>query len=104
MTNVKHIKEQKFDQGKPDASVLGLFGRALLMIAEVGTKGNQKYDQDSWHTVPNGYRRYTAAMLRHFLKEYIEDLDEELQLPHQAMTAWNAIARLELMLRERDKK
>lgn len=92
--------DQKYDAGKPDTRILGLFGKALWKVAEVGTKGNQKYDEDSWHTVPDGYRRYTSAMLRHFLLEAYEERDEELAIPHQCMVAWNALARLELMLRD----
>jgi len=40
-------------------------------------------------------------MYRHLLKEHIgEQRDKDTQLLHAAHAAWNALARLELMLRE----
>jgi hypothetical protein len=49
--------------------------------------------------VERGIDRYTDAMLRHALAEGIEEFDTESGLKHAAHTAWNALARLELMLR-----
>ncbi len=88
----------KLDQGKPMAGLLQDFGRALLAVAEVGTFGAKKYSRGGWQHVPDGVNRYTDAMLRHILVES-EKIDRDSGLPHAAQTAWNALARLELMLR-----
>lgn len=100
----QHEKGCKKDKGKPDASLLGMFGKALLAVAEVGTYGAEKYTRGGWESVSDGINRYTAAMLRHFFKERYEDYDTDLPVLHAAQVSWNALARLELMLREKDSK
>ena len=99
-----HIAGAKDDSLKPDLDlVLGDFTRALQEVGKIGTKGAIKYSEHGWLSVPNGTRRYSSALLRHyFLESEGEYLDEELQLPHAACVAWNALARLELILREHD--
>lgn len=92
----------KLDAGKPDASLLLMFGRALEAVAVVGTFGARKYTRGGWQQVPDGINRYTAAMLRHVLKENHEPRDLDSGLLHAAHATWNALARLELMLREGD--
>lgn len=91
----------KLDAGKTRAGlVLGDFARALEQVARVGTFGAQKYTDHGWLSVPNGYERYTDALLRHFLSEHQgETNDPQTGLPHAAHMAWNALARLELLLR-----
>lgn len=98
----QHKPGAKLDDGKPDASLLLMFGRALSEVAAVGTFGAKKYSRGGWQSVPNGRVRYTAAMLRHLLKEDSEEVDEDIGLLHAAAVAWNALARLELILRERE--
>ena len=95
-----HMPGAKLDSGKPRVSlVIGGFASALEEVAKVATFGAEKYTDGGWAHVPNGVERYTDAMLRHYLKEE-EELDEESSLPHAAHLAWNALARLELMIRE----
>lgn len=78
------------------------FSRALQAVGEVGTYGANKYTDDRWVEVPNGGQRYTDAMLRHLLREAEgEACDPDTELLHAAHTAWNALARLDLMLRRR---
>lgn len=72
-------------------------GPALLEVAEILTRGAQKYSPHGWRSVPNGVFRYYNAMIRHLLKESIEDRDAD-GLLHRACVAWNALAVLELML------
>ena len=98
----QHDLGAKLDSGKPDASLLGMFGRALLAVAEVGTHGAAKYTRGGWQHVSDGFNRYTAAMLRHYLKENQEEYDTDLPVLHAAQVAWNALARLELLLREKE--
>lgn len=92
----------KLDAGKPDASLLLMFGKALAEVAAVGTFGARKYTRGGWQEVPDGVDRYTAALMRHLLKENYEQIDSDSGLYHAAHAAWNALARLDLMLRERD--
>ena len=92
----------KLDAGKvrPDLILSGM-PRALLAVADVGTFGANKYSENGWLSVPDGIKRYTAAMDRHRLKESIEPTDPDSELLHAAHLAWNALARLELMLRDK---
>jgi hypothetical protein len=97
-----HVAGAKLDAGKPDASLLLMFGKALRAVAQVGTFGAQKYSRGGWQSVPDGQNRYTAALMRHLLKENYERYDSDSELLHAAHAAWNALARLDLMLREED--
>ena len=93
----------KFDAGKVRPSlILNDMPRAILAVAEVGTYGAEKYSECGWKYVDDGIRRYTDAMDRHRVKEGIESHDDDSGLLHAAQVAWNALARLELMLREQD--
>lgn len=98
----QHNPGSKLDANKPQASLLIDFGRALLAVAEVGSFGAKKYTRGGWQYVEDGKNRYTDAMIRHLLKEQIEEFDKDSELLHAAHCAWNALARLELMLREKD--
>lgn len=98
----QHEVGAKLDGGKPDASLLLMFGKALREVGSVGTFGAGKYTRGGWQSVPDGGNRYTAAMLRHVFKEHYEACDTDSGLLHAAHAAWNALARLELMLREED--
>lgn len=92
----------KLDEGKIRLSLVIIsFALAMQEIGKVGTFGAAKYTDDGWESVPDGRKRYTDAMLRHLLSEGAgERYDPESGLLHAAHTAWNAIARLELELRE----
>lgn len=97
-----HTPGAKLDAGKIRAGlVLGAFPHALRKVCEVGTYGANKYTDNGWLSVPNGHARYTDAMLRHYLSEVGgERCDKDTGIEHAAHLAWNALARLELMLRE----
>ena len=95
----------KADAGKNrPALVLGGFARALWEVSKVGTGGAIKYTDNGWMEVPNGISRYDDADMRHWLKEKMgEKYDSDTELLHAAHKAWNALARLDLLLREREK-
>lgn len=93
-----HQPGAKLDAGKPDMSLLIDFSVALREVAKVGDFGAQKYTRGGWLQVPNGYTRYTAAMLRHTFVG--SPIDDESGLLHAAHAAWNALARLEMLLIE----
>jgi len=96
-----HAPGAKLDEGKPMAGILMEFGLALLEVAKVCTHGAQKYSRGGWQHAEDGVNRYTDAMVRHCLKEYMEDRDKDSGLLHASQVAWNALARLELMLRDK---
>lgn len=98
----QHDPGSKLDAGKPDASLLLMFGHALVEVSRVGTFGAAKYTRGGWQSVEDGKNRYTAALLRHMCKEHYELDDPDSGLLHASHAAWNALARLELILRERD--
>jgi len=97
----QHAVGSKLDAGKPKLGlVLGDFGNALLAVGEVGTFGADKYTAHGWLSVENGEARYTDALYRHLVKEGLgETVDEDSELLHAAHAAWNALAKLELQLR-----
>lgn len=98
---------KKLDVGKPPLfqGFINRFPRAMAAIALVSEYGQRKYGTyDGWEKVPNGKVRYTDALDRHHLKEITEGRydDSDSGLPHAAQLAWNAMARLEMMLRDGD--
>jgi len=99
-----HAPGAKMDAGKLRVGlVLGSFVNALEEVSSVGTIGAAKYSDDGWLAVPDGVNRYTDAMLRHLLKEWQgERVDADTEQLHAAQVAWNALARLELMMRSAD--
>jgi hypothetical protein len=100
-----HEPGAKLDAGKyRPALVLGGFARALAEVSRVGTFGAQKYTENGWVDVPNGEARYADAQMRHWLKSQAgEDIDQETGLLHASHEAWNALAKLDLVLRRMDK-
>ena len=95
----------KLDAGKVrPALVLGGFARALLEVSKVGTYGATKYTENGWMEVPNGLSRYDDAKLRHWLLEKTGvECDPDTNLAHAAHEAWNALARLDLLIRQKEK-
>lgn len=95
----------KLDAGKirPSLVILG-FSRALKEISKVATLGAIKYSDNGWLHVEDGINRYTDAMFRHLLEEGAdEEFDVQTGVFHAAHVAWNALARLDLMIREEER-
>ena len=102
LKNKEETLIKKADQGKTDMSLLEYFPLALEALCKVSEFGCKKYERGSFKDVPNARSRYTSAMLRHHFQEGTGDtpeLDAEMELPHDLMTMWNAICRVELRLR-----
>lgn len=100
-----HEPGAKMDAGKPCSyqGAVGYFPRAIREVSAVSTFGASKYAWRGWETVPDGVNRYSDALVRHLLAEGTGELrDPDSELLHAAHTAWNALARLELMLREQE--
>ena len=93
----------KADAGKAPIfrGLLDYFPRACLQVALVSQRGAFKYSWKGWENVPDGINRYNDALGRHIAYESIEGpIDRDTGLLHAAQVAWNALARLELILRE----
>jgi len=100
-----HEPGAKLDAGKACAfrGSIDYFPRAILAVATVSTFGASKYAWKGWETVPEGFERYSDALVRHLLAEGKgEASDSDSGLLHAAHAAWNALARLELKLREQE--
>ena len=96
-----HEHGAKLDHGKPPVlrGLIQQFPRACMAVSEVSAFGAKKYTWDGWRSVPDGIVRYGNAKERHACKEVIEGLfDADSRLLHAAHEAWNAMARLELIL------
>ena len=93
----------KLDAGKAPVfrGLLDYFPRACSAVAEVSEVGAKKYTWKGWETVPDGYNRYSDALARHLLKGTYELLDVDTNLTHAAHAAWNALARLELLMKDK---
>lgn len=97
---------KKFDTGKAPMAqgVIHRFPRALQQIALVSEYGARKYGAyDGWEKVPDGFNRYNNAHARHDNLRPVEgeyDVSDS-GLPHLAQRAWNALATLEMALRDR---
>lgn len=95
----------KYDGGKSPVmqGCVQRFPLALQQIALVSEYGRRKYGTyDGWEKLDDAFNRYNDAMGRHILLRKSEgELDaKDSGLPHLAQVAWNALAILEIALRE----
>jgi hypothetical protein len=98
-----HEPGAKLDAGKVCVwrGAISYFPRAIEQVAAVSTFGAKKYAWKGWESVPDGINRYSDALGRHLIEEGSgKVLDGDSGLLVAAHSAWNALARLELMLRE----
>lgn len=95
-----HTPGAKLDAGKVPIlqGALAYFPNALREVAQVSYVGAKKYTWKGWESVPDGINRYGNALARHLLATELYDADTGCL--HAAQVAWNALARLELILRE----
>jgi len=105
-TNQEHLQPlgAKYDQNKPAMEILTTgCPRALLAVGKALSYGARKYNESAdnlnFLQVPNGYNRYTGAMMRHLLEGNIEEVDQNSGLDHDILVAVNALFRLETKLR-----
>lgn len=96
----------KLDAGKVSVTrgCLHYFPKALYAVAELSSIGAKKYSWRGWEKVPDGVHRYGDALGRHELR--IEDdftkRDSGTGVLEATAVAWNALARLELIIREQE--
>jgi len=106
----QHTPGAKLDFGKApiNRGCLKYFPRALLSVSQLSGHGAEKYAWRGWESVSDGINRYDDAMGRHILGEAIDgELDPAWEavgkeIFHATAVAWNALARLELILREKE--
>ena len=98
----------KLDFGKAPIfqGLIDYFPRAITAVADVSRRGAEKYSWKGWETVPDGFKRYSDALARHLTKESTEGRYDTgpnglgPEVLHASQVAWNALARLELLLME----
>lgn len=91
----------KYDQGKPDLTLLESMRGALAEVARVLEFGAKKYKRDGWQHVENGEARYKAAALRHAL-EPLGELDSESGLLHAAHQACSILFAIQIHLNNKN--
>lgn len=100
----QHTPGAKVDAGKVRMHLItGGMARAITEVAKIGTFGAAKYTDGGWVFVPDGFRRYEDAQQRHAAKRHMgETNDSDSGLLHLAHEAWNALAKLDLYIREQE--
>lgn len=120
VVNMSIHKAVKFDDDKVNIvrGAIQRFPLALREIAKVSALGSRKYnlppDDSDFMKVEDGFGRYTDALGRHLTAEKIDgpiNVEYGGALPqvgvkvlHAAQVAWNALARLEIYLRDQNAK
>lgn len=96
-----HAPGAKADAGKNRMGlVLHGFAYSFEAVSALGTHGAVKYSDRGFLKVENGFERYSDAMLRHFIAEETEGEMDVSGALHATCVAWNALARLEVKIRE----
>lgn len=95
----------KKDVGKAPVwqGFVNYFPNAMEAVAYVSDYGFRKYGEwGGFAKVPNAVNRYNDAFARHQLAEARGEVYDtsESDLAHATQVAWNAMARLEMMIRE----
>lgn len=91
----------KYDAGKSPVFKGGLayFPKAISLVSDISNFGSRKYAWAGWRNVPDGFTRYSDAMLRHLVAEAEGEIyDPDSGLLTIGHTCWNALARTELAI------
>jgi hypothetical protein len=105
-----HEPGAKLDAGKSPIfrGLLDYFPRACMAVADLSAAGAEKYAWKGWESVPDGYNRYQDALGRHQVYKPVEGVWDKgwesrgQRILHDTAIAWNALAALELYLREQE--
>jgi uncharacterized protein YbaP (TraB family) len=93
----------KYDQGKLRlAEMITDFAPELEELCKVWEFGANKYGKSNWKEVHCGYNRYSNALIRHLIAERNGYMDDESKLYHAAHIAFNALARLHFILKQKE--
>ena len=93
----------KYDAGKSPIwqGVFAYFPSALKAVADISGFGAKKYSWGGWKNSASikDIARFENALGRHLVNEHADGMyDPESGLLHAAHAAWNALAKLELLL------
>ena len=90
----------KFDGGKLRWDLLPL--DVVEKLVEIYEFGANKYGENNWRNLQNGYKRCRAALFRHLTAyDKGEQVDPESGKSHLAHAAWNALSMVYFAERER---
>ena len=90
----------KFDCGKLRWDLLPL--DVVEKLVEIYEFGANKYGENNWRNLQNGYKRCRAALFRHLTAyDKGEQVDPESGKSHLAHAAWNALSMVYFAERER---
>lgn len=93
------LLQKKADKAKLFTVLVKQFPLAFKAVAKRSQIGHEKYadiDQDWQGFTVTPYEEYQNAIVRHVM---LDGEPDETELDHLAATAWNALALLELKLR-----
>lgn len=94
----------KLDAGKAPVwqGFIDYFPNAMIAVAWTSEYGWRKYGEwGGWRKLPNAIRRYFDGNARHNILNSIETYDDgDSGLAHAVQDAWNAMAKLELLILE----
>ena len=84
------VEAKKYDTSKARMDLVPL--STIESVAKVLTMGAQKYAENSWQELPDFWKRYKAALLRHLTAiDKGELIDPESGLPHIDHVLCNAM-------------
>lgn len=93
---------RKDDDGKLRWDLLPL--DVVEKLVEIYEFGANKYGENNWRTIENGYKRCRAALFRHLTAyDKGEQVDPESGKSHLAHAAWNALSMVYFAEREQKK-
>lgn len=98
--------EEKYTKPPIYEGCIGRFPLALVEVSKVSAWGTKKHEVPlsdmSYLNVPDAYSVYTNALARHMVKEAADGPlnAQDANLLHAAQAAWNALARLEVLMRD----
>ena len=103
--NMEGVKESQSVKKAPIFTYCKVNSLALEALAFRALYGHEKYkesdfDWQNFLRVPNAEEEYSNSMLRHALNIGEDETEEQ----HLIASAWNAVARLEVFLRNKKKK
>jgi hypothetical protein len=105
MDRIEGVKESQSVKKAPIFTYCKVNSLALEALAFRALYGHEKYkesdfDWQNFSRVPNAEEEYSNSMLRHALNIGEDETEEQ----HLIASAWNAVARLEVFLRNKKKK
>ena len=75
------MEAKKYDQNKTRMDLVPL--SVMENLAKILTMGAEKYGENNWQELPDFWKRYKAALLRHLTAiDKGELIDSESGLPH----------------------